>query len=183
MNQKKSTMHRRQFLTTGLRFAAGFACLQAVPVWAGTQPRTLSFFHTHTNEQLDITYARAGMYDPRALHRMNYYLRDFRTGEVHVIDPKVFDLLWKIQGSMGSKGRYEVISGYRSPATNQALRSKSSKVAKHSLHMEGRAIDIRLTSQKTCQLRDCAIALKCGGVGYYAKSDFVHVDTGRVRTW
>ncbi len=176
-------MHRREFLSSGLKAMIGLCFLQAVPAWADKQQRSLSFYHTHTNESLDIIYAGNGRYDHDALQRINYYLRDFRTEDVHVIDPGVLDILWKIQQEMGGMGRYEVISGYRSPATNMALCKKSSKVARHSLHMEGKAIDIRLSGQKTCQLRDCAISLKRGGVGYYAKSDFVHVDTGRVRIW
>jgi uncharacterized protein YcbK (DUF882 family) len=176
-------MNRRKFITFGLKAAAGFTLLQAVPAWAGTGKRSLSFYHTHTNECLDITYARAGIYDPLALSRVNEYLRDFRTGEKHRIDPGVLDILWRVQQEMGCSGTFEVISGYRSPKTNQALRGKSKAVARHSLHMKGRAIDIRLTGQNTRHIRDCAIGLKSGGVGYYAKSNFVHLDTGRVRTW
>ena len=176
-------MDRRRFLNLSIRAATGFVLFQAVPAWAGKESRRLSFYHTHTGERLDVTYACAGCYDSAALEQVNYYLRDFRTGEIHPIDPGVLDILWRIQRKLGVTGTYEVISGYRSPATNQALRNKSRGVARHSLHMDGRAIDIRLTGQKTRQIRDCAIALKSGGVGYYAKSDFVHVDTGRVRTW
>ena len=176
-------MNRRAFLRLGMQLAAGIAVQQAVPIWAGTGKRSLSFYHTHTDEHLTVTYARAGQFDPRALRRVNHYLRDFRTGEEHVIDPGVLDILWRIQQKMGCHGTYQVISGYRSPVTNQALRKKSNGVAKHSLHMLGQAIDIRLTDERTCQIRDCAIALQSGGVGYYAKSDFVHIDTGRVRTW
>ncbi len=176
-------MNRRSFLTLGIKVAAGFIAAQAVPVWAGSGSRTLSFYHTHTREDLKITYARAGVYDPFSLERINYYLRDFRTEEVHTIDPGVLDILWKVQQEMGCRGTYEVISGYRSPKTNNKLRSKSKGVAKRSLHMKGKAIDIRLTGKNTRQIRDCAISLKCGGVGYYSKSNFVHLDTGRVRTW
>jgi len=176
-------MNRRQFIGQGVKAAVGLAVCQAVPVWAGRGTRSLSFYHTHTNEALDIIYARAGIYDSMALEEVNYYLRDFRTGEIHSIDPGVLDILWRIQQNLGCRGTYEVISGYRSSATNKALRGRSKGVAKRSMHMDGKAIDIRLTGQKTRQIRDCAIALKSGGVGYYAKSDFVHVDTGRVRTW
>ncbi|RUM33948.1 MAG: Twin-arginine translocation pathway signal [Desulfobulbus sp.] len=176
-------MNRRTFLKLSLQAAVGITVLQTVPAWASSGERSLSFYHTHTGEHLDVTFARWGKYDPRALESVNAYLRDFRTGEEHRIDPGVLDILWKIQQEMGCRGTYEVISGYRSPATNQALRRKSKGVAKHSMHTLGKAIDIRLSGQHTCQIRDCAIALKGGGVGYYAKSDFVHIDTGRVRTW
>ena len=178
-----NTMNRRHFLALGVKAAAGLVLCRAVPAWAGRGTRSLSFYHTHTNKSLDITYARSGIYDPLALERVNYYLRDFRTEEVHPIDPGVLNILWRIQQKLGCNGTYEVISGYRSPATNGALRGRSKGVAKRSLHMEGKAIDIRLTGADTCRIRDCAIALKSGGVGYYAKSNFVHIDTGRVRTW
>jgi uncharacterized protein YcbK (DUF882 family) len=177
------TMNRRHFLALGAKAAAGLVLCQAVPAWAGRGKRTLSFYHTHTKKTLDIAYARSGIYDPLALERINFYLRDFRTEEMHPIDPGVLDILWRIQQKLGRNGIYEVISGYRSPATNGALRGRNKGVAKRSLHMKGKAIDIRLTGADTCRLRDCAIALKSGGVGYYAKSNFVHVDTGRVRTW
>ena len=178
-----NTMNRRHFLAMGAKAAVGLVLCQAVPAWAGRGTRTLSFYHTHTKKTLDIAYARSGIYDPLALERVNYYLRDFRTEEMHPIDPGVLDILWRIQQKLGRNGTYEVISGYRSPATNGALQSRNKGVAKRSLHMKGKAIDIRLTGADTCRLRDCAIALKSGGVGYYAKSNFVHVDTGRVRTW
>ena len=176
-------MNRRHFLALGVKAAAGFVLCRAVPSLAGTGTRSLSFYHTHTRQTLDIIYARSDIYDPLALDRVNYFLRDFRTEEVHPIDPGVLDILWHIQQKLGCNGTYEVISGYRSPATNGALRGRSKGVAKRSLHMKGKAIDIRLTGADTCSIRDCAIALKGGGVGYYPKSNFVHVDTGRVRTW
>jgi uncharacterized protein YcbK (DUF882 family) len=176
-------MNRRKFLGLGARTAVGLVLGSAVPSWATSGTRKLSFYHTHTKQYLDITYAYAGMYDPVALAIVNRFLADFRTGEVHPIDPGVLDILTRVQEEMGCAGTYEVISGYRSPKTNQMLRGKSKGVAKHSLHMDGKAIDIRLTGQCTRQVRDCARALKLGGVGYYAKSDFVHLDTGRVRTW
>jgi uncharacterized protein YcbK (DUF882 family) len=123
------------------------------------------------------------MYDPVALEEINYYLRDFRTGDIHPIDPKLLDTLCAIRNKFGGKGRFEVISGYRSPRTNQSLRGKSSGVAKRSLHMKGKAIDVRLTGVQTNKIRQNAINMQCGGVGFYAKSDFVHLDTGRVRFW
>lgn len=176
-------MNRRHFLTFGVKAAAGLVLAQAIPAWASTGSRTLSFNHTHTHESLKITYAQAGIYDPVALDQINHYLRDFRTGEVHSIDPGVLDILWGVQQELGCNGSYGVISGYRSPNTNKALRSRSTGVAKRSLHMKGKAIDVRFSGCKTSTVRDCAIAFKGGGVGYYAKSDFIHIDTGRVRTW
>ena len=182
-------MNRRSFLALGAKAAVGFCLAQAAPAWANipsslsATPKTLSFYHTHTRERLDITYAKSGEYDLEALARINTYLRDFRTSEVHSIDPAVLDILWTIQQKMCCNSTYEIISGYRSPKTNQLLRKKSSGVAKRSLHMKGQAVDVRITGEKTKTVRDCAISLKSGGVGYYAKSNFVHIDTGRVRTW
>ncbi|MCI5220255.1 MAG: DUF882 domain-containing protein [Candidatus Electrothrix sp. LOE2] len=182
-------MNRRSFLALGAKTALGFCLAQAAPAWAKipsspvATPRTLSFYHTHTHERLDIAYATAEEYDPDALSRINTYLRDFRTSEVHPIDPGVLDILWTIQQKMCCNNTYEIISGYRSPKTNQKLRQRSSGVAKRSLHMKGKAIDVRITGTKTKTVRDCAVSLESGGVGYYAKSNFVHIDTGRVRTW
>jgi uncharacterized protein YcbK (DUF882 family) len=176
-------MDRRKFLSLGVKTAAGLVLGSTVPAWASTGTRTLSFYHTHTKKFLDITYCYSGRYDPVALAIVNRFLADFRTGEVHPIDPGVLDILHRVLEEMGCAGTYEVISGYRSPRTNQMLRRRSKGVARHSLHMDGKAIDIRLTGQSTRQVRDCALALKTGGVGYYATSNFVHLDTGRVRTW
>jgi uncharacterized protein YcbK (DUF882 family) len=118
-----------------------------------------------------------------AKSQLKTFLRDYRTGDTHVIDPALMEILSRIQRISGSNGVYEVISGYRSPRTNAHLRQRSPKVAKDSLHMQGKAIDIRLTDVRTRELRDIARQLRCGGVGYYAKSDFLHLDTGQVRCW
>jgi len=158
--------------------------LQApVRSWAGTEKRSLSFYHTHTGEKLHISYGSPGRYDQRALRRINHFLRDFRTGDVHCIDPNLLDILFDVQRDFDGQGTFEVISGYRSPKTNRLLCARSSGVAKHSLHMVGKAIDIRLTGVRTKKIQQCALGLKRGGVGFYAKSDFVHLDTGRVRRW
>jgi uncharacterized protein YcbK (DUF882 family) len=117
------------------------------------------------------------------LDDLNHFLRDFRTGDAAEMDPAVFDILHEIQRRSGSAGTFEVISAYRSPATNEMLRDKSSGVAKNSQHLLGKAIDVRLTDLDTAELRDVALSLGRGGVGYYHDSDFVHVDTGSVRQW
>ena len=147
------------------------------------ESRSLRFRHAHTDERLTVAYWENGRYVPEALERADRFLRDFRTGDVHEIDPALFDILHDLLGATGSTGVYEVISGYRSPKTNEMLRGQGRAVAKNSMHMQGRAIDVRLTGVKTSRLRDAALALKRGGVGYYEKSDFVRVDTGRVRRW
>ena len=145
--------------------------------------RRLAFVHTHTGETLDLVYAGAAEYQARSLVKVNEFLRDFRTSEVHLIDPKLLDLLHALARSAKTTEPFHVISGYRSPRTNSALRGHSSGVAKYSLHMEGRAIDIRLPGVALTSVRDRARGLARGGVGYYPGSDFVHVDTGRVRVW
>lgn len=176
-----TSMNRRQFISTAALTVTALA-LPAIS-WATGTPRFLSFYHTHTGEKLDIAYGKPGLYDQKALEQINYFLRDFRTGEVHPIDPKLLDILSTVRENFGGQGRIEVISGYRSSKTNQQLRSKSSKVAKRSLHMDGKAIDIRITGLQTRKIQQCVIGMQCGGVGLYTKSDFVHLDTGRVRTW
>lgn len=145
--------------------------------------RTLSFVHTHTGERLTAHYFSAGLYQPRCLAQVNYLLRDFRTGDVHSIDPNLLDLLFTLQQRSGCEAPYAVISGYRSPATNEMLRRTTEGVASHSMHLQGRAIDIRLPHYPTGRLAELARGLSRGGVGFYPRSDFVHVDTGRVRFW
>jgi len=182
MNSEK-ILSRRSFVKHSLQLAAGLALAGPLDSLAALSPQpSLAFHHTHTGERLKINYSCDGC-SPAARNRLNTFLRDFRTGDVHPIDPALLDILYNIQQESGSSGIIEVISGYRSPQTNALLRSKSSGVAKKSLHMQGQAIDIRLTDLNTRKLRDIAISLRQGGVGYYAKSNFVHIDTGRVRTW
>jgi uncharacterized protein YcbK (DUF882 family) len=147
-------------------------------------PYRLHFFHTHTGERLDIVYRHGDAYDPDALARMNHYLRDHRTGDVHDYDPRVFDLLHDLTVALGRpNAEIDVVCGYRTPWSNEYLRSHGHGVAEHSLHMQAMAIDIRIPGVPTSELRDTALGLRRGGVGYYATSDFVHVDVGRVRRW
>ena len=177
---------RRAFLGKALFAGAGLAVLSAPDLAEAvlrTGKRKLSFYHTHTGKELELVYAVGKSYNPLALNRINSYLGDFRTGEVHSIDPKLLDMLWALQCRCGKAGVFSVISGYRSPQTNTSLRGRSTGVAKKSLHMEGRAIDVRFSEAPTKRLKDHAVSLKAGGVGFYASSDFVHLDTGRYRTW
>jgi len=153
------------------------------PSFALSNARKLSFYHTHTGEKLAIDYFDGQQYIPDALDEINQYLRDFRTGEVHTIDAKLLDVLHQLQVEVDKPGTFEIISGYRSPKTNAKLRDKSKGVAKRSLHMQGKAMDIRLAGFDTGKLNKAARSLARGGVGYYSKSNFIHVDTGRVRTW
>ena len=150
---------------------------------AALDPRRLRMLHAHTGERLDVVYF-VGALVPGALAEVDRFLRDFRTGDVHGIDPGVLDTAWALAAAAGRpRGVLEIVSGYRSPATNALLRERGSGVALHSLHLEGRALDLRLPGVPTRALRDLALGLGRGGVGYYAASDFVHVDTGRRRTW
>lgn len=145
--------------------------------------RQLEFYHTHTRESLQITYAVGGEYVESALIEINDFLSDFRTGDETAMDPELLDLIYDIRQSLGGNGTYEIISAYRSPKTNEMLRGSSSGVARNSQHLLGKAIDVRLRDVDTSELRDAAIALQRGGVGYYKDSDFVHIDTGHVRRW
>ncbi len=145
--------------------------------------RRLAFYHTHTGKRLDVVYKRNGEFVPEALSVINTFLSDFRTGDVAEMDPHLLDLIYDLREALGSEGTYEVISAYRSPATNDMLRQRSGGVAKNSQHLLGKAIDVRLGDVDLTKLRDTAIAMQRGGVGYYASPNFVHIDTGRVRRW
>lgn len=188
-NEAPGNLGRRSFLGLGLSAGiVGAGALTFMPraVMAKTtsnDSRTLGFFNTHTNEILKATYWQNGNYDRAAVADINFILRDHRSGDVYSMDLKLFDLLTTLHRRSDSKKPFEIISGYRSPVTNAKLASASGGVAKKSMHMQGKAIDIRLRDVKLADLRLDALAIKAGGVGYYPKSDFVHIDTGRVRNW
>ena len=162
--------------------AAAFAAPGAVAAPAGA--RQLAFAHTHTGERLQLVYAIGDRYLSDALTALDRLLRDHYSGEVGRIDPALFDQLHRLQQVLGATGPLEVISGFRSGATNERLRStRGGGVARRSLHLDGRAIDIRLPGVPLTDLRDAARSLKSGGVGFYPQDRFVHVDTGPVRAW
>lgn len=168
------------------RFVCGLGAgaLLSVPVRAqADEVRSLAFDHLHTGEKLVVDYVVGGVYVAPALASVNRLLRDFRTGDVAVIDTALLDLLHRLRELTSSRRPFQIISGYRSPVTNAALHQRSSGVASGSLHMLGQAIDIRLADVPLATLRDAARAMGAGGVGYYPASDFLHVDTGRVRSW
>jgi len=175
---------RRRFLCHAVSLAAGGL---ALPVAARAElagVRSLAFAHTHTGERIETVYALGDSYRPEALQALNRFLRDHYTGRIGVIDPPLFDQLHAVQSLLGHDGRYEVISGYRCDETNERLRlTGGGGVARRSLHMEGRAIDVRLPGVPLDELRDAALELRAGGVGYYLDEQFVHLDTGRVRRW
>jgi uncharacterized protein YcbK (DUF882 family) len=177
---------RRDFLKLGAVVTG--VLINPFPVMAAKDPesapfKNLAFYNTHTREHLHINYCRKGKYDATALKKINYILRDHRSREVKAIDIRLLDLLHGLSLKTNPKAPFHIISGYRSPSTNKKLRKKSKGVASRSLHMFGKAIDIRIPGYNTRQLRDTARKMRAGGVGYYPKSDFVHVDTGRVRYW
>jgi uncharacterized protein YcbK (DUF882 family) len=178
---KQLLLSRRHVLVA----AAVASPLLALPSrsMAASEPRSLSFVHLHTGEKLSVAYSEAGAYLPDALAAVNHLLRDFRSGDVGEMDPALLDLLHALRRTTASRQPFQIISGYRSPATNEMLRLRRSGVASASLHLSGRAIDIRLADVSLERLRDAARTLRLGGVGYYPRSDFVHVDTGRVRAW
>ncbi|HTW36703.1 MAG TPA: DUF882 domain-containing protein [Rhizomicrobium sp.] len=174
---------RRRFLAgAGAALAlAPFAAAHAEIAHLGA--RSLSFDNIHTGEKLAVDYWADGEYIPDALQTINHLLRDYRNGEIHVIEPKLLDLLTILRARLDTHAPFQVISGYRSPATNAMLHAESSGVAAKSLHMQGMAIDIRVADRSLQQLHNSALSLHAGGVGYYPTSDFVHVDVGRVRMW
>jgi uncharacterized protein YcbK (DUF882 family) len=180
---------RRNFLCTMANMAAtgivlchAPAALAALPKQAGA--RSLSFEHLHTREKLRIVYAVGDKYVPEALKKLSHILRDHHSGQVGRMDPKLFDLLYRLKQTLGNDAPFQVISGYRCPATNTKLRKKGGGgVAKKSLHMEGKALDIRVAGTSLTDLRDAAKASRRGGVGFYPRDGFVHVDTGTVRSW
>ncbi len=152
---------------------------------ASVGTRSLSFYHTHTGKTLDVQYYANGQYVPEELDRINSFLSDFRTGDLHAIDPGALDILFRLSVEVNNTASvYEVISGYRSPKTNEMLRKTGGGgVARKSQHLLGKAIDVRLRGTNTRTLYKAAKSLALGGVGYYLKSDFIHVDTGRIRSW
>ncbi len=175
---------RRTFLR-GLAAAvpAAFLLSPVGKATAGVRIRSLRLHHLHTGEKLSVVYYAGHKYLPDALSAINHLLRDFRTDDEQTIDRNLLDLLSDISWKIGDKTCFEVISGYRSPATNAMLRRKSGKVAERSLHMQGRAVDVRVQGLDAVLLRNAAATMERGGVGYYRNSRFVHLDTGRFRTW
>jgi uncharacterized protein YcbK (DUF882 family) len=177
---------RRRVLQSGM-FAGISVALRPRPSRGAPQsePRSkrIALLNLHTDERLEIEYFHDAAYAPDALAAIARVLRDFRTGEQHTIDPQLMDYLVDVAASVGAAPDFSVISGYRSPQTNERLHERSRGVALHSLHMQGRAIDVRLPKIDCRDLAACAQGLRRGGVGYYRASDFVHLDTGNFRTW
>lgn len=177
-------VRRRELLTLGA--AAGLSAL-AAPAWAGRldiwEPRRALLHNLHTGDTFNEVYYANGGYLPDALAEATRVMRDWRNGQEHFIDPRLFDALHAINDRLGTSRPFQIISGYRSPATNAMLHARSNGVAEHSQHMLGKAVDIRVEGVELARLRDAALDLQAGGVGYYPTSNFVHVDTARVRQW
>jgi uncharacterized protein YcbK (DUF882 family) len=175
---------RRRLLGLALAGSCGLLLARSRPAAALSRAaRRLRFHSIHTGESLNAVYWADGRYLPGSLAEINYHLRDFRDGTVRAIDPELLDLLHRLRTHMDYDGSFHVISGYRSPKTNAMLAARSNQVAKNSYHVHGMAIDLRLSGRPLPALREAALELAGGGVGYYPKSDFVHVDIGPVRAW
>lgn len=190
-------LSRRGLLKSGIGSAGALAALSVAPAAfsafqlaplnvgakAGDPARVLSFYQTHTQETVTATLFECGQFNEEGVKKIEHILRDHRTGEVHPIDRDLLMLLSDLKISLGTEKPFHIISGFRSSQTNAMLAGKSGGVAQKSLHMLGQAIDIRIPGVRTVGVRDQAKNMQRGGVGYYAESDFVHVDTGRVRYW
>ena len=179
-----SLVRRRDLIRFGA--AAGLAAV-AAPAWANSldvwEPRRAILDNLHTGETFNEVYFANGSYLPDALAEATRVMRDWRTGDEHFIDPGLFDALHAIRGRLETHAPFQIISGYRSPKTNAMLHKRSDGVAQNSQHVLGKAIDVRLPGVELANLRDAALDVSAGGVGYYPYSNFVHVDTGRVRQW
>jgi len=182
-NELEQRLSRRRFLQLSATAAVGLLGAPAHAKLSRQGQRALSLHNLHTGERLTRTYWADGKYLGAPLADIDHLLRDHRTDESCAIDPELLDVLHRLQHKVGSRKPFEIISGYRSPKTNAMLQGNSKGVAKKSLHMQGKAIDIRLPGQDLDKLRRAALSFKAGGVGYYPKSNFIHLDTGRPRHW
>ncbi len=157
--------------------------LPASPGFAAAPSKSLDLYNTHTGEHLKTVFWEKGRFLPDSLWEINFILRDHRTNDVHTIDPALLDIVHRLMAKLETRKPIQIISGYRSPATNAKLAAASGGVAKRSYHLAGRAIDLRISGVSTRDLQRAALSLRPGGVGYYPKSKFVHVDNGPVRRW
>jgi uncharacterized protein YcbK (DUF882 family) len=172
---------RRALLGGGAALAA--ATLLPEAGWCRSDERRVRFRHLHTDERLDVVYYSHGRYRPEVLLKIDHFMRDWRENQAIRIDHRVIDFIFEVQTRLGAFGECQVLCGYRTPATNAMLRRRSRGVAKRSFHMFGKAIDMNLPTASLWRVRQTALGLERGGVGYYPRSEFVHLDTGAVRTW
>jgi uncharacterized protein YcbK (DUF882 family) len=183
---KAPSLSRRGLLKLGLGACAAAHAAFPRPSFAvppGEEERSLSFFNTHTGKSLVASYWSAGKYVPGAMGEINHILRDHRTGEVKSIETRLLELLYVLRRKLETAEPYHIISGYRCSATNALLAENGRGVVKNSLHLRGWAADVRIPGRSLAQLRQAALKLQGGGVGYYPASDFIHIDVGRVRSW
>jgi uncharacterized protein YcbK (DUF882 family) len=180
-----AALGRRRFLGLSVASCAALAVAKSATAlsYPSMAARELRFYNLHTLESLTAVYWRDGTYLPEGLAQISYHLRDFRTGGIKPIDPTLLNIVHQVTSSLECDQPINVISGYRTPATNAMLAARSEKVAPNSFHMRGQAIDIRLPGLATTGVRDVALGLSRGGVGYYPESDFIHLDTGPIRAW
>jgi uncharacterized protein YcbK (DUF882 family) len=172
------------FATSASSPCAQLHALSSRPSANEIHSRLLMLYNTHTGERIHVVYRQGEQYIPSALGKLDYFLRDHQTGEIRHFDPRLYDILSDLTVSVGHPGaQIDIVCGYRTPSTNEFLRARTPGVAKNSLHIQGQAIDLRMPGINTLTLRRAALALARGGVGYYPHSDFIHVDTGRVRQW
>lgn len=190
MSRRRTVNLQRRHVLIGGGVLAGCLAVGVGPLAAPTlrprketESRHIALHNLHTGEYLEVEYRQDHAYVPAALVAIERVLRDFRSGEQHTIDPALMDYLVDVAAATGAEPRFSVISGYRSPQTNEQLRERSAGVAQQSLHLQGRAIDVRLLGVDSLRLATRAQTMSRGGVGYYRKSDFVHLDTGAFRTW
>jgi uncharacterized protein YcbK (DUF882 family) len=180
----RSTLFLLALSSAGVCSPSPAASAQELSAEANQEQHLLLLYNTHTGERIKIVYRRGEQYLPAALAKLDYFLRDHRTGDIRHFDPRLYDILSDLAASVGRPGaEIDIVCGYRTPTTNEFLRSHTAGVAKNSLHIQAEAIDLRMPGIDTLQLRRAALALARGGVGYYPRSDFIHVDTGRVRQW
>ena len=180
----RRTIHtRRKVLAVGLSALAGVAAAPAFAAPRTIYYRALALQNVHTGDSLNAVYWADDYYIPQSLRKIAWLMRDFHSGDIHAIDPKLLDLLVRLKQALGTTEPFLVTSAYRSPITNARLAAVSEGVAAHSLHMQGKAVDLRLRDRPLRQLHAAAVSLRSGGVGYYPSSDFIHVDVGLVRHW
>jgi len=184
-HQAKGGISRRGFLTRVGFAAAGALLIPSADVFANAlgRERRITLFNTHTKEEWGFVCSPQQDYDPALLDSLNHFLRDHYADVSHNMDPALLDLLYAVTVLTGGRGEYNILSGYRSPETNQWLRKIGHGVAEHSMHIQGKAIDLRTEDLTTRTIQQVALSLQLGGVGYYGSSDFVHLDTGEIRSW
>lgn len=179
-----SSHSRRRFLRHGATAVVALPAFSTAARARTAPARDLAMNHLHTHERIEVVYAVGDSYLPDALGSLDHFLRDHYSGAVGRIDPRLHDLLHSVRQVLGTERPFHVISGYRAPETNAHLKAtRGGGVATRSLHMDGRAIDVRIPGISLEDLRDAALSLQAGGVGYYPREQFVHIDTGRVRRW